>query len=221
MRRRSDGRNVVSDMTDAMAILKKRAATAAPRYTSYPTAPNFNASVDKDAFAGWLSDLPEQASLSLYIHIPFCRDLCWFCACRTQGARRTGPVERYLEYLAAEIDAVARLVPKGARVVHMHWGGGSPTSLSAKQIAALAAFLRDRFAFAPEAEIAVEVYPGELDDDKIRALGGIGDANYVRGRMLSAHDHFRRSVIRSQFNFVIDLFAAFADHARQSQVSQF
>lgn len=161
-------------MNEALAQLKENAAKAAPRYTSYPTAPHFSAAVNRDVYRGWLKDLPDEATLSLYVHIPFCRDLCWFCACRTQGARRTGPVERYLEFLAAEIDAVARLIPRGARVVHMHWGGGSPTSLSAGQIVALNAFLRDRFTFDPNSEIAVEVFPGELDDAKIESLGQIG-----------------------------------------------
>ncbi len=161
-------------MNEALAQLKENAAKAAPRYTSYPTAPHFGAAVDKEVYGGWLESLPPEGTISLYVHIPFCRDLCWFCACRTQGARRTGPVERYLEFLAAEIDAVARLTPKGAQVVHMHWGGGSPTSLSAGQIVALNAFLRDRFTFHPDAEIAVEVFPGELDDAKIEALGQIG-----------------------------------------------
>jgi oxygen-independent coproporphyrinogen-3 oxidase len=161
-------------MQDSLTQLRQNAAKAAPRYTSYPTAPHFGAAVDRDVYGEWLRKLPANATLSLYIHIPFCRDLCWFCACRTQGARRTGPVERYLEFLVAEIDAVARLVPDDARVVHMHWGGGSPTALSAGQIVALNTFLRNRFTFAHDAEVAVEVFPGELDDEKIGALGRIG-----------------------------------------------
>ncbi len=159
---------------DTLAQLKQSAAKAAPRYTSYPTAPHFSAAVDREVYAGWVQDLPARSTLSLYIHIPFCRDLCWFCACRTQGARHAGPVERYLEFLVAEIDAVSRHVPKGARVVHMHWGGGSPTSLSASQIVALDTFIRDRFNFDPDAEIAVEVFPGEIDEEKTEALGKIG-----------------------------------------------
>jgi len=161
-------------MQKSMTQLRENAARAAPRYTSYPTAPNFGAGVDREVYGRWLQTLPPSATLSLYVHIPFCKDLCWFCACRTQGARHAGPVERYLEFLAAEVDAVARLVPKDARVVHMHWGGGSPTALSPKQIVALSAFIRDRFSFAADAEVAVEVFPGEVDDARIAALGDIG-----------------------------------------------
>ena len=72
-----------------------------PRYTSYPTAPHFRTEMTSGDYARWLEDLPPGAPVSLYLHIPFCDDLCWFCACRTQGAKRYGPVERYLQTLSS------------------------------------------------------------------------------------------------------------------------
>ncbi len=83
----------------------------APRYTSYPTAPHFHADVGAPAQAAWLAALPSGASLSLYLHIPFCDTLCWFCGCATKITRRYEPVARHLSAMEHEIAAVGALVP--------------------------------------------------------------------------------------------------------------
>ncbi len=101
-----------------------------PRYTSYPTAPHFHAGVDAGVYRGWLRQLPESAALSLYVHVPFCDTLCWFCGCHTKITRQYAPIADYLEALKREITAVAAHVPASARLAHLHWGGGSPTILT-------------------------------------------------------------------------------------------
>jgi oxygen-independent coproporphyrinogen-3 oxidase len=155
--------------------LVKRYAAPVPRYTSYPTAPHFNPGVGRDDYAAWLAALPAGARLSLYLHVPFCERLCWYCGCNTKATQRYEPVVRYLKPLRAEIGNVASRVPARHTVTHVHWGGGSPSILSPGDIRALAAVLQDCFSFGDNAEFAVEVDPRNLDDARIEAFarGGI------------------------------------------------
>ncbi len=145
-----------------------------PRYTSYPTAPHFHAGVHGDDYAGWLSALPRDASLSLYMHIPFCDTLCWFCGCHTKITQKYAPVSRYLEALIAEIALVARHAPSPRMVRHIHWGGGSPTMLAPADIARLAEATRAAFTLAPDLDFAVEIDPRGLDDAHVAALAAAG-----------------------------------------------
>ncbi|WP_097929384.1 oxygen-independent coproporphyrinogen III oxidase [Monaibacterium marinum] len=145
-----------------------------PRYTSYPTAPHFTQDVGPSHFAAWLMDVPEGARISLYVHVPFCRRLCWFCACRTQGTRTDGPIRRYLDVLKAEIQQVAALLPPDVTIGRLHWGGGTPTILPAEMIAELGATLRSNFTIAADAEVSVEIDPTCVDADRIAALHDLG-----------------------------------------------
>lgn len=145
-----------------------------PRYTSYPTAPHFGSATDSETTDRWLRGLPQAARLSLYLHIPFCERLCWFCACRTQGVRSPEPVAAYLEVLKAEIDMVAARVPESARVIHVHWGGGTPTILTPAQIEELAAHLAQAFSLDAAREFAVEIDPTVTGPDRIAALARAG-----------------------------------------------
>ena len=111
-------------------VLLDRYAKPAPRYTSYPTAPHFGSSIGPETYAVWLGALEPQANLSLYVHIPFCDTLCWFCGCSTKITRRYGPVRDYLKAVHKEIANVADLMPPGPGAGHIHWGGGSPTLLA-------------------------------------------------------------------------------------------
>jgi oxygen-independent coproporphyrinogen-3 oxidase len=127
------------------ADLVRKYAAPVPRYTSYPTAPHFSASVGDVQYVCWLADLPANATLSLYVHIPFCHRLCWYCGCNTKATQRYAPVASYLRSLASEIANLGMLVARDHRVAHMHWGGGSPNILAAADILELADTIRAQF----------------------------------------------------------------------------
>jgi oxygen-independent coproporphyrinogen-3 oxidase len=145
-----------------------------PRYTSYPTAPHFHAGVDAAVARDWLLGLDKGEEISLYLHIPYCDKLCWFCACHTKQTRHYEPVTTYLRSLHAEIATVGSLVAGRARVGAVHLGGGSPTMLKAEDLVALATRLRDSFTFVPGARISVEIEPNDMDDARLAALAEIG-----------------------------------------------
>jgi oxygen-independent coproporphyrinogen III oxidase len=145
-----------------------------PRYTSYPTAPHFSAAIGPAEFIRWIEAIPERSAVSLYVHVPFCRRLCWFCACRTQGTTSNDPVNAYVETLKAELALLARHLPPGVRLARLHWGGGTPTLLSPDRMQELADAI---FAVAPmdeRGEFSVEIDPNEIDDARLDALAATG-----------------------------------------------
>ena len=145
-----------------------------PRYTSYPTAPHFDAAVGAREYRRWLERLDPAIALSLYIHVPFCSSLCWFCGCQTTVVKSYRPVAAYLDLLAAEIDMVADVLRPHRRVAHVHWGGGTPTILKGSDLLAVMARLRRRFDLAADAEVAVEVDPRSFDPGLAAALAAAG-----------------------------------------------
>lgn len=149
-------------------------AAPVPRYTSYPTAPHFHAGVDAATYADWLGTLPQASRLSLYMHVPFCDTLCWFCGCHTKITRRYEPVRDYLDALMAETATIGLLVPVGAKVSHIHWGGGSPTMLRPDDIRRLSDATRDAFRLDEPCDFAVEIDPRGLDDAHMDALVASG-----------------------------------------------
>ncbi len=130
-----------------------------PRYTSYPTAPHFHDGVNARVYAAWLGSQDPAPPASLYLHIPYCREMCWYCGCSTRATRRDEPVAAYVKTLLGEIDLVADLLPRKPRVNHIHFGGGTPTILTQDQFAAVMARLRERFCIAKTAEMAIEIDP--------------------------------------------------------------
>ncbi|MGV8833127.1 MAG: oxygen-independent coproporphyrinogen III oxidase [Devosia sp.] len=156
------------------ADLIERYSTPVPRYTSYPTAPHFHGGVTPSTYASWLGALAEDATISLYLHIPYCDRLCWFCGCNTKHTLRYEPITQYLEALFAEIDWVADQLGGKGVVTAIHLGGGSPTMLSAEDMARLKQRLSGRFTIAPDAEISIEIDPNDLGEDRFDAMAAFG-----------------------------------------------
>jgi oxygen-independent coproporphyrinogen-3 oxidase len=150
-----------------------------PRYTSYPTAPHFHDGIRSATYRRWLGELPADASLSLYLHIPFCDSLCWFCGCHMKVVNRYGPITRYLEALTREIGTVAEALSGRGSVGHIQWGGGTPTILEPGDIDGLAGQLQECFDFSPALEFAVEIDPREMTLERVEAMarGGVNRAS--------------------------------------------
>jgi oxygen-independent coproporphyrinogen III oxidase len=146
-----------------------------PRYTSYPTAPHFSTGIGPETYAEWLKAIPPQAATSLYLHIPFCRSMCWYCGCHTSVVRRDEPVAVYASALRCEIDMVSRQIDRRIRVDHIHFGGGTPTIMAPEAFVDLIGAIRHSFFVLPSAEIAVEIDPRTLTDAMVGALayGGV------------------------------------------------
>ncbi len=145
-----------------------------PRYTSYPTAPHFTPAIGRRAYAQWLAALPGDSQLSLYLHVPFCDRLCLYCGCNTSVVRLESSHRAYAALLIREIDRVAALIGRRATVSHVHWGGGTPTSLPADCLITIMGKLKERFAFAKGAETAIEIDPTSLPPDRREALRLMG-----------------------------------------------
>lgn len=145
-----------------------------PRYTSYPTAPHFSNDVDSPKFGNWIRSIPQGDAISLYVHVPFCRRLCWFCACRTQGTQSESPVKAYLETLKDELKLLKQALPKDVSLSRLHWGGGTPTLMSAEMMTELAAAIFNVAPLSGDAEFSVEIDPNEIDDARLDALAAAG-----------------------------------------------
>jgi oxygen-independent coproporphyrinogen-3 oxidase len=152
-----------------------------PRYTSYPTAPHFHAGVTASSVEQWIDALPEGEPVSLYLHIPFCDRLCWFCACHTKQVLRYEPVAEYLASLRNEIETVGRRIAGRNSVAAIHLGGGSPTMLKAEDLRLLRRALDASFTMAPDAILSVEIDPNDMTEEKFDALADIGLARASLG----------------------------------------
>lgn len=161
-------------MSISPEVFERYARMRVPRYTSYPTAPNFSAAIDATEYRHWLRTLPASSKLSLYLHIPFCREMCWYCGCHTTVARRQPPISRYVDALVREIAMVASELPRRATVGHIHWGGGSPTLLRPADVARVDRIIRRHFDLADVSEIAVEIDPRTLTEQGARAFARAG-----------------------------------------------
>lgn len=161
-------------MTPLSNRLLAHATRTLPRYTSYPTALAFQPAADDADTRRWLGDIQPHDTLSIYAHIPFCDRLCWYCGCHTSVPNGYARVARFLDQLKHEIDLWADALPGHAGTAHLHFGGGSPNSLNTTDFAELLALLAQRFRLRPEAEVAVELDPGNLDPSFAAGLGAAG-----------------------------------------------
>lgn len=160
-------------------LLARYADRPLPRYTSYPTAPHFAAGIDGADYAAWLAALPPEAPVSLYLHVPFCRSMCWYCGCHTTITAREAPVTRYLDALSREIDWVAEQIGHAPPARHVHFGGGTPSLMQPGQFVALMDRLHQRFRFDDMSEVAIELDPRTLAPAMTAALaeGGVTRAS--------------------------------------------
>ena len=161
-----------SGMIDASLI--SRYDGRAPRYTSYPTAPHFSPAIGSQTYAGWLGELPHDAPLSLYLHVPFCDRLCYYCGCNTSVVTLESSRRAYAALLEREIALAAAFIGRRARVSHIHWGGGTPTTLPGDRLVAIMDQIRRLFAVQEDAEVAIELDPTRLPADRLEALRAMG-----------------------------------------------
>lgn len=145
-----------------------------PRYTSYPTAPNFSASVSAETVYDWVENINSAAPVSLYFHVPFCKKMCWYCGCNTKATAQYSPVKNYLAYLQKEVTFMAKRHKQPLEVSHIHFGGGSPSYVKADDFRLLMSHIRASFTVLPDAEIAIELDPREVTESKVAAYASVG-----------------------------------------------
>ncbi|MGF1463352.1 MAG: oxygen-independent coproporphyrinogen III oxidase [Maricaulaceae bacterium] len=146
----------------------------APRYTSYPTAPHFNADVDGAVYGDWLEALHPGRSLSLYLHVPFCRRGWWYFGCNMKLASRYDPIATYVGQLIAELVLGAERLPARFALSHIHWGGGTPTALEPDDLERVMDAVRARFNLTPDVELAIESDPRTLTAEMTARIGRLG-----------------------------------------------
>ena len=160
-------------MIDPRRLLAASPASL-PRYTSYPTAPHFNERDVAAATAELRAAAARAETVSAYVHVPFCDRLCWFCGCRTRHTLRHEPVAEYVDSLEREILACAGGLDRAPAIAHLHLGGGSPSMLNADEFVRLRKALGHAFGFARNAEIAVEIDPGDAGSQTFEGIAGLG-----------------------------------------------
>ncbi len=144
-----------------------------PRYTSYPTAVQFGSDINASVYEDWLAALPPDETISIYIHVPFCTELCLYCGCHTTVARGYTAVATYVDLLEREITLIGPIIGR-RKVNHVHWGGGSPTIVAPRDFLRVMAALEARFNFIPQTELAIEIDPRTLSREQVTALARAG-----------------------------------------------
>ncbi|MBB4305301.1 oxygen-independent coproporphyrinogen-3 oxidase [Rhodobium orientis] len=155
-------------------ITERYATRSVPRYTSYPTAPHFGPEVTGEVYAGWLRALPADTELSLYLHVPFCREMCHYCGCHTKVTHKDAPLYDYAEVLVREIAMISAMVPGGLPVSHIHWGGGTPSLLPDRAFRDVVEALQKGFSLADNLEHAIELDPRTVTPELAKTLGDCG-----------------------------------------------
>ena len=161
-----------------MEDLISKYSNSTPRYTSYPTAVEFNNSVDSKL---WCSELAKQFNstqppqpISLYVHIPFCHSLCYFCACNKKIAQNDAGVRPYLKALSKEISSCRGQIKSSTSLVQLHWGGGTPNFLSADASSELYETCAENFSTSPDADISIEIDPRTITNSHLDAYQALG-----------------------------------------------
>ena len=156
------------------AARRSYASASVPRYTSYPTAAEFSTSVTAADHARWLGRLDVRESVSVYLHVPYCREICFYCGCNTKMAVRTDVIASYRCALEDEIDIVARHLQGGFCIARLHWGGGTPSILGTNGLKSVITRLRRHFAFESGFEHAIELDPRYVTVELADGLAALG-----------------------------------------------
>ena len=144
---------------------------AGPRYTSYPTAPEFNESFNVDKYIQKLENSDKTRPLSLYFHIPFCRSACYFCGCSVVYTSKEDKKERYIKYLRDELEILSKHLDTKREVIQIHFGGGTPTFLSAIQLKKIIVIIKSHFKnISKDVEISCEIDPRYFSDEQLKVL---------------------------------------------------
>ncbi|MFM8339330.1 MAG: oxygen-independent coproporphyrinogen III oxidase [Fluviibacter sp.] len=155
--------------------LCRRFDISGPRYTSYPTADRFQADPGAELLVNALGHRPApEQPLSLYVHLPFCSTVCYYCGCNKVITKDHSKSSRYLDYLEREVELQLAALSGTRQVTQLHWGGGTPTFLSDEEMTRLMRMLRSRFAFLEEGEYSIEIDPRSVDPKRAHLLAGLG-----------------------------------------------
>jgi oxygen-independent coproporphyrinogen III oxidase len=153
---------------------RRYASHNVPRYTSYPTAADFTPVVTAREHAAWLGSLDAEDSVSVYLHVPYCSEICLYCGCNTKMAVRDDVVAGYRRALEAEIALVSHLVKDRLRIARLHWGGGTPSILGTAGLQSVLAVLQERFSFDRGFEHAIELDPRYVTRELADGLAALG-----------------------------------------------
>lgn len=155
-------------------IVRRYAGYNVPRYTSYPTAADFTAAVAAREHTAWLGELDPRESVSVYLHVPYCREICLYCGCNTKMAVRDDVINAYRHALEAEINLAASLIREKPGIARLHWGGGTPSILGARGLRSVMATIGRQFSFDIGFEHAIELDPRHVTAALTRALAELG-----------------------------------------------
>lgn len=148
---------------------------AGPRYTSYPTALEFSEKFDYDSYVKKLSEQDSTRALSLYFHLPFCKNACYFCGCNVVFTSKPEKLERYIDYLERELEILSKHIDTNRSVIQLHFGGGTPTFFDAAQLERIITSIKKHFKnFSGDAEISCEIDPRHIDENQMRVLSENG-----------------------------------------------
>lgn len=164
----------MSSLLEKALLLAPKYNRPGPRYTSYPTAPNWSDLFGEEDFVNALKGRPSEKSLSLYFHIPFCEERCTFCACSVTATRKRSVTPPYLKALFREVEMISSYLKGPKKVTQLHWGGGTPTYLSTEEITALYQKITKHFSVDPNGEISIEIDPRVTTEEHLKALRELG-----------------------------------------------
>jgi oxygen-independent coproporphyrinogen-3 oxidase len=198
-------------------VLSAHAWQSAPRYTSYPPATQFSSRVDLACSRRWLAALSSDAKFSLYIHVPYCREICWYCGCNTSATRRDEPLDAFVETLRRELDLVAAAT-SAHTLAAIHWGGGTPNILTPERFARIARHIEFWFDLEKIVEHAIELDPRSLTRAQAETYSAFGVTRASLG-VQDLNEHVQRAIGRLQPFATVANAASILRAARISSVS--